>query len=151
MESFKKLEMIGHYSFILLPNLLLTPASITPVCPENFPAQLWGTWRCFPIFSRSRYQTTSCSSSGFQICLFDSAALKGSELGAEIYAGINSIVTFIRWFPFETFLGLSLQAPMLPKYSKHFSAVCFLLIWFRLSLEPVDYFCSDCSRCYQST
>ena len=83
---------------------------------------------CFPIFSRSRYQTTSCSSSDFQIYLFDSAAPVGSELGGVICAGISSIVTSIHSSPSETFLGLSLQAQMPPRYSKHSSAACFLLI-----------------------
>ena len=83
---------------------------------------------CFPIFSRSRYQTTSCSSSDFQIYLFSFATPVGSELGGETYAGINSIITTIRSFPSETFPGLSLQAQMLPVYLKHSSEVCFLLI-----------------------
>ena len=83
---------------------------------------------CFPIFSRSRYQTTSCSSSDFQIYLFSFATPVGSELGGETYAGINSIITTIRSFPSKTFPGLSLQAQMLPVYLKHSSEVCFLLI-----------------------
>ena len=83
---------------------------------------------CFPIFSQSRYQTTSCSSSDFQIYLFSSATPVDSELGGETYVGINSIITTIRSFPFETFPSLSLQAQMLPKYLKYSSVVCFLLI-----------------------
>ena len=150
MESFKKLEMIGHYSFIFTPNLWWEPVWAAPIYLVNFLVHIWEIWMCFQAFSQNHCQMTSCSSSDSPTCLSDPADPIDSGSHAGTWIGRSSNIT-VRWCSSGMIPSRSLPTRKPPGYLAHFSEVCFPLTLFQLSLIWVGLICCGCFRYFRST